>query len=143
MRRTGILLRAAALAAFASVLFAGLHAGAVRVRASLAVAPERLFSDELLKTAEQADRLLPPGAPAFYVCGDADTWSCGLWQRLLYPRPVFCLRAANPRHAEIFEDLRARFQVRYAIGEGPPPPDLRLARKTELPPSHWVADLVP
>jgi hypothetical protein len=134
---------AAVLAVFASVLLAGLYAGAARIHSSLSVPPERLFSEELLKTAEQADRLLPAEAPVFYVCSDADTWNCGLWQRLLYPRPVFCLRTSNPHHAEISRDLETRFHIRHAIGSADPPPELSVAKRTEVSSSCWVGELSP
>ncbi len=138
-----ILSAAAALAVFGSVLAAGVREGAPRLRSALALPAERLFSDELLAAAGRADRLLPAGAPVFYVCGDADTWTCGLWQRLLDPRPVFCLRTSNPRHAEIFRELESRFRIRYAIGTVAPPPELAVARRTEVAPPLWVGELAP
>jgi hypothetical protein len=137
------MLLATALLVFGSVAFRGVKTGAERLRSSLAIPAEVLFPEELLKIADQADRALPPGEPAFYVCGDADTWNCGLWQRLLYPRPVFCLRKTNPRHAQIYRDLVSRFNIRYAIGDVAPPPELVLVRKTDLAPSHWIGEIAP
>lgn len=142
-RATDRIVLAAAALVLASVAVPGAKTGAERVRASLAGGPEVVFPAPLRQAADQADRALPAGEPAFFVCSDADTWNCGLWQRLLYPRPVFCLRTTNPHHEEIFRGLQSRFHIRYAIGTAAPPPELSLARRTDLAPSLWVGELAP
>lgn len=137
------LVLAGAIIVFGSILVAALKNSPARLRAAFSSPPEEIFPPDVRQSAAEADRLLPPGAPAFFVTGDADTWTCGLWQRLLYPRPIFCLRGANPRHAEIFRDLRSQFSIRYAIGSGEPPAEVVLLRKTDLPGSRWLGELGP
>src|SRR5215472_14365509 len=82
--------RTLAFLVLASGLLIGVRANFGQFRAALASPPEVLFPQSLLDATAAAQRLLPPDVPAFYVCADTDTWTCGLAQRLLYPRNVFC-----------------------------------------------------
>lgn len=139
----GLLALLSAAAVLGSVLAAAARQVPPRVNAAVVLGPPRLFPPDLLAAADEADRHLPPGAPLFYVTADADTWTCGLWQRALYPRGVFCLRTSNPRHAEIARELRARFGVRHAVGAAEPPAETPLKSRSPLTPEIWVGELAP
>jgi hypothetical protein len=140
--RTAIV-RALALIVLAVGLAVGIRADFRQFREALAYPPEVLFPQPLLEATAAAQRVLPSNVPAFYVCGDTDTWNCGLAQRLLYPRDIFCVRTTNAAHRRIFRELQRKFQIRYALGTGEPPPELRILRRTELTPTHWLAELAP
>jgi len=135
--------RTLAFLVLASGLLIGVRANVRQFQAALAPPPEVLFPQSLLDATAAAQRLLPPDVPAFYVCRDKDTWNCGLAQRLLYPRDVFCVRTANPAHRRVFRELQKRFAIRYALGTGEPPAELQVLRRTELTPTHWLAELAP
>jgi len=133
---------AAAVAVLGSVFAAGGAAAFHRLVASLRAPQEELLPEEISRALPAARRALPPGAPVFYVTADANTWRCGLWQRALYPRPVFCVRPAPPSRREL-ANLRSAFAVRWAIGVAEPPPDLPVIRRKRLSDRVWIGEVGP
>lgn len=107
-------------------MLAAMAASALRLSRELptvfAFAPPDVTPPELRAQAAQVEALLPPDAPALFVTADTDTWDCGVWQRLMYPRLVFCLLTTGRDYHPLAAELRQRFAVRHAIAEGEPPP---------------------
>lgn len=90
---------------------------------------------------------LPPGAVVFYITDVPEYWFSRLWQRALYPGHITILVGPDvtPRR---FEELRARYGVRYAISAGQHPRDPGYAWKTDLgydtwAGSTWFGELAP
>jgi hypothetical protein len=130
----------AATAVLVSVLAAGGAAAFRRLEASFRTGQEELVPPDIVQALETAQRVLPADAPLLYVSADTDTWRCGLWQRLLHPRPVFCVRPAASSHSQLAV-IRRTFDVRYAIGTGSPPADLSIARVRSISDRVWMGDL--
>jgi len=132
----------AAAAVLASVFAAGGIAASQKLAATFRSGPEVLVPPDIGRALDGVRRAIPSDAPVLYVSADTDTWRCGLWQRLLYPRPVFCLRPAASSHSEL-PSIRRAFDIRYAIGTGPPSPDLSIVRTRDLGEGVWLGELAP
>ncbi len=130
----------AAAAVLASIFAAGGAAAFQRLAATFRGGPEELVPPDIARALDTVRRALPSDAPVLYVSADKDTWRCGLWQRLLYPRSVFCLRPAASSHSEL-SSIRRAFDIRYAIGNGPPPADLSIAHVRSVSDQVWIGDL--
>jgi hypothetical protein len=140
--RRAILAAAASGLVLASVLAAGGAAAFQRLRDSLRAPQEVLFPAEMTAALPAALRIIPPDAPVLYIGSESNTWRCGLWQRALYPRLVFCLRPAASSRLELPE-IRKRFRLRYAIGSAPPPPDVSIAGFRKITGEVWIGEISP
>jgi hypothetical protein len=139
-RSIRLLLSLAATAVLASILAAGGTAAFRRLEASFRTGQEELVPPDIAQALEIAQRVLPADAPLLYVSADTDTWRCGVWQRLLHPRPVFCVRPAASSHSQLAA-IRRTFDVRHAIGTGSPPADLPISRVRSISGRVWIGDL--
>jgi hypothetical protein len=129
----------------AVVLAAAAAVSALRVpremRTVFSYAPPDVTPPELRAQVARAEALLPPGAPVFFVTADSDSWRCGIWQRLMYPRLVFCLLTGLGDPRPQAAALAQRFAVRHAIVMGPPPPDLAFVRRRAIPGEHQPVEV--
>jgi hypothetical protein len=130
------------LLVFGSLLAVGAVAAATRLSASLRSRPEKLVPDWITVAVPAVQASLPPDVPVLYVTREPNTWRCGLWQRLLLPHSVFCLRPADTSAAE-FNWIRSKFPIRYAIGVGDPPDRITVRKRRTVSGPLWVGELAP
>jgi hypothetical protein len=139
-RSIHLLLSLVATMVLGSVLAAGGTAAFRRFEASLRTGQEDLVPPDILHALGPLQSLLPADAPLLYVSADTDTWRCGLWQRFLHPRPVFCVRTSESSHSQLAA-IRRTFDVKHAIGTAPPPADLSIVRVRSVSDRVWMGDL--
>ena len=121
-----------ALAALASGALALKHAAGRFTQPPRVALPAPLR--ERLRTVESR---LPPGASVFYVTEVPEYWFSRLWQRALYPDHLTILVEPDVSRRQ-FEELRARYGVRYAISAGQHPRDPGYAWKIDLGDDTWA-----
>ncbi len=63
-----------------------------------------------------------------------DAWYAGLWQRALYPVPVFVVDEVNILHSPRYQALRSERDIHLAVAVGIPPPEAGFRPIAQLPP---------
>lgn len=67
-------------------------------------------------------RLAPPGTRFIWINRVPDQWFPKIWQRLLYPDPMFIIQGESAL-AKDFDELRHEYVVRHVFSSGSPPID--------------------
>ncbi|MGE0885566.1 MAG: hypothetical protein AB7P14_18620 [Blastocatellales bacterium] len=118
-----------------AMFIATLGLGGIRVlRAAYVIShyPQlEVISPNILKQAETIKKTVPKEAAVVYLSQEKEYWKSRLWQRVLYPRPVFLLLGDDAQR-ESLNYLKKKYQVRYAICAGTPALD---------PDFAWYANL--
>jgi len=129
-------------ATLGSVLLVGAMSAVSRLSSSLRAVPESLVPGWIQDAVPAVEASLPPDAAVLYVTDDPNTWRCGLWQRALLPRAVFCLRPGEKSRRELAR-IRREFPLRFAVGSAEPPSDLVIVRRRAVSPRIWVGEIGP
>ena len=92
--------------------------------------------------------VVPDGAPLFYIRRDPELNVSRLWQRALYPHPVFLIATSEELHGPDYSRLKEQYSIRYAISVGTPPLDPPFIRAKPLgsmgaDPAAIVGELAP
>jgi hypothetical protein len=107
------------------------------------LAPPYIVSPQLKDTIGRAAQELSTSTPVAFVSGKQDMgWTCGLWQRELYPRPVFCVPTFEAWWPREFESLRKEQKVRHIIADGAPPAGITLVHSRTLGNGVSLAELL-
>lgn len=128
------------------LLVAGIVTGAIAKARDLLLAvrsaPPATVAPAVRASADVLRRRVGPDAVLVHVSDDPDWSACGVWQRVLQPNPVVCLRPKDPATVETVRVLRARRLLDWAFGAGAPPPGLELAGPAEaVAGGLWLAPL--
>ena len=78
---------------------------------------------------------MPPDSPLLLVVSEPDAWADGLWQRALYPNPIFLVYKEDLGTPEDHE-LRRKYGIRFAVSIGNPP--LNPAFRWQRPLPDWT-----
>lgn len=74
-----------------------------------------------------------PGAPIVFLARrDLDGWVFGLWQRALYPNPVFLIYDDQIKTGD-YQKLRQLHRIQFALSVGHPPVDPGFAWSEPVP----------
>ena len=136
----------ARLAALGLVVTVGIATGVVSkardLRVAFGAAPPSSVPESVREGARALRARIGPDAGLVHVSADGDWSGCGVWQRVLHPRPVVCCRAGNAASVSVFRELRRRRLLRFAFGVGTPPPGLDLPSAVEtVPGGLWLVRL--
>jgi hypothetical protein len=66
---------------------------------------------------------VPREAPLFFIRNDPDPLVARIWQRALYPHPVFLITSAAAVHGPEYAALKSKYRVGHAVSMGMPPID--------------------
>ena len=133
-------------ALLAAVLATGIGTGAFAKWRDLGLAfraaPSATVAADVRVGADAVRRRVGPDAALVNVSDDADWNACGVWQRVLHPNPVVCLRPRDGETVRTVRRLREMRRVHWAFGTGAPAAGLDLAGPVEnLPGGIWLAPL--
>jgi hypothetical protein len=108
------------------------------------LAPPYIVPPQLKDTIGRAAHELSASTPVAFVSGQQNMgWTCGLWQRELYPRPVFCVPTFEAWWPREFESLRKEQKVRHIIADGAPPASIHCVGSQALGNDVSLAELAP
>ena len=126
----------------AVALASGAVSKARDLRIACRLAPGSSVPGSVREGAAALRRRIGPDAPALHVSDDFDWSGCGVWQRVLHPRPVGCCRVGDPASLAFYEDVRRRRLAKFLFGVGTPPPGLAIPSRVEtLAGGVWLVEL--
>ena len=119
-----LIAHALAVVFLTSLLAVGGRTAVVELRDSIAFyqSHRRPIPIGIERAAAYVHSQVPADAPVLLLVSTPDAWDDGLWQRALYPNPIFLLYK-NDLGTREDHQLRARYLVRFAVSIGAPPLD--------------------
>ena len=104
-------------------------------------AHQRQVPPALHELLAQIRRAAPRGERFIWINRVPDRWYPLVWQRLLYPDPMFILQGEEEMGRR-FEELRRKYRVRFVFSSGLPPVDPGYAWRTVIPAPPGSTDVL-
>jgi hypothetical protein len=111
----------------------GWRAYTSRIREAFAGDGSGVVSAALQQQLHVVRQHAPVGSRFVYVSVRPDEWHSRMWQRLLYPDPVFIVQGVDRTTSKRIARLTRREGVGFVICAGEPPAGIRMLWQMDLP----------